>query len=306
MISQHVLHIQSIEMSNTFYSRATGKLSKSTHGSLTEIKKSKRDGSTIYSIDDDEEDSSQYPTGELSPTQLKHIQEFVRSLSGNETIEIDPDLRGIHWVGIWNVPDDNATISCSFLQPHITACLVSPKAASYRMAKRHSQDFFENTGKGYPNITPTVSSFQLFGKYSIPLMDSLIKHNIVSPDMVRWSNLIIGQTQPIFTIISPHGSYECSLTFNSCLILDEASSDSVNVIHPTSETLNFTFRSSSVATRDGEGGHMTVHGSGIIQCQGSPIYIRETMTSFRECIMSAMSPKYASRLINSLNVVRKI
>lgn len=137
-------------------------------------------------------------------------------------------------------------------------------------------------------------------------MDSLIKHNIVSPDMVRWSNLIIGQTQPIFTIISPHGSYECSLTFNSCLILDEASSDSVNVIHPTSETLNFTFRSSSVATRDGEGGHMTVHGSGIIQCQGSPIYIRETMTSFRECIMSAMSPKYASRLINSLNVVRKI
>jgi hypothetical protein len=123
---------------------------------------------------------------------------------------------------------------------------------------------------------------------------------------VTWSNLIIGQTQPIFTIISPHGSYECSLTFNSCLILDEASSDSVNVIHPTSETLNFTFRSSLVANRDGEGGHMTVHGSGIIQCQGNPIYIRETMTSFRECIMSAMSSRYASRLVNSLNVVRKI
>lgn len=293
-------------MSNTFYSRATGKLSKSTHGSLTEIKKSKRDGSTIYSIDDDEEDSSQYPTGELSTTQLKHIQEFVRSLSGNDNIEIDPDLRGIHWVGMWNVPDDNATISCSFIQPHITACLVSPKGASYRSAKRHSDEFFVNKDKGYPDVRATSTSFQLFGKYSIPLMDSLIENKIVSQNTVTWSNLIIGQTQPIFTIISPHGSYECSLTFNSCLILDEASSDSVNVIHPTSETLNFTFRSSLVANRDGQGGHMTVHGSGIIQCQGSPIYIRETMTSFRECIISAMGPRYASRFINSLNVVRKI
>lgn len=99
---------------------------------------------------------------------------------------------------------------------------------------------------------------------------------------------------------------ECSLTFNSCLILDEASPPNVNVAHPASETLNFTFRSSMVAHRDGEGGHMTVHGSGIIQCQGAPRFIRETMKSFRECIISAMTPKYASKFMSSLNVVRKI
>lgn len=293
-------------MSNQFYSRATGKLSKSTHGSLTEIKKSKRDGSTIYSIDDDEDDSSQYPLGTLSLTQLKHIQEFVRSLSGNETIEIDPHTRGIHWVGMWHVPDDNATISCSFLQPHVTACLVSPKKTSYRAVKMHSDLYFVQQDKGYPDVRSTGTSCQLFGKYSIPLMDSLIENNIVRKEMVTWSNLIIGQTQPIFTVVSPNGAYECSLTFNSCLVLDEASPDTVNIAHPTSETLNFTFRPSMVANRDGEGGHMTVHGSGIIQCQGSPIFIRETMTSFRECIISTMTPKYASRFMNSLNVVRKI
>lgn len=291
---------------NQFYSRATGKLSNPTYGSLTDIKKSKKDGSTIYSIENDKDDSHQYPLDTLTTTQVKYIQDFIRTLCNDDNIEIDPYVRGIHWVGMWYIKSDNVTISCSTSQPHITNCVISPRNLSYDVVKRHSKEFFESRDRGYPTVRRTTTSCQLLGKYSIPLMDSLIEHGLVRSGAVHWSNVIIGQTQPIFVVVSTNDTYECTLTFNSCLVLDEASSNNVNITHPTSGTLNFAFRSSNVANRDGEGGYMTVHGSGIIQCQGNPIYIKETMASFRECLMSAMKPKYALRFIKSLNVVRKI
>jgi hypothetical protein len=293
-------------MSDQFYIRATGKLSAGKQSSITEIKKSKRDSSTVYSIDDDESDSAQYPLEILSKSQIKYIETFVRALTDNNSIEIDPSLRGIHWIGIWKAPKDAVTISCSFTQPHITACVITPKSSSYRSARLHADQYFVNQDKGHPTIIATNTSYQLFGKYSIPLMDSLIEHNVVREQNVHWSNVIIGQTQPIFVIISQNGAHECSLTYNSCLILDEASPNTVNVSHPVTGTLNFSFRSSKVSERDGEGGHMTVHGSGIIQCQGNPTYIRETMQSFRECILRAMKQEYISRFMDSLNVIRKI
>lgn len=293
-------------MSDQFYSRATGRLSKSTHGSFTEIKKSKRDGSSIYSIEDDGDDSSQYPTGSLSQTQVKYIQEFVRSLAGDDDIEIDPSIKGIHWIGIWYANNDNVTISCSFKQPDITNCTITVRGASSRLAQLYAKQFFIDPDIGHPSIKPTATSYQVLGKYSIPFTDSMVQHGHLKSHNVDQNYVIIGQTQPVFTVISSTGAHECTLTYNSCLILDEVSSDDVNVTHPTSETLNFTFRSLTVADRDGEGGHMTVHGSGIIQLQCHPRYIKETMTCFKECILSAMRPQYSFKFINSLNVVRRI
>lgn len=91
-------------METNFYSRATGKLKQTSSNSFTDVKRSKQDGSTIYSIEDDEEDSLQYPMGELSRTQLKFIQSFVRSITSDPSIEIDPITRGIHWIGSWSSP----------------------------------------------------------------------------------------------------------------------------------------------------------------------------------------------------------
>lgn len=292
-------------MSTQFYSRATGKLSKASHGSLSEIKRSNRDGSSIYSIDD-ADDSLQYPFEGLSSTQIKYITQFVRSLAGDETLEIDPYTRGIHWIGMWKADADSVTVSCSFLQPHITNCVISPRGVSYATAKKHCQEFFINANKAYPSISQTNTSFQVLGKYSIPFIDSMIQNHLIQERNINWSNVVIGQTQPVFVVISPKGGYECSLTYNSCLVLDEASPAGVNISHPVSGTLNFSFRSSNVSDRDGEGGHMTLHGSGVIQSQGSPKYIGETMACFRMCIMSAMQPRHALRFISSLNVIREI
>ena len=81
------------------------------------------------------------------------------------------------------MPNNNATVLYSFLQPHIIVCLVSPKKALYRSVKIHSNTYFTSRNKGYPDIKATGASYQLIRRYLVPLADSLIKYNIIKREL---------------------------------------------------------------------------------------------------------------------------
>lgn len=293
-------------METNFYSRATGKLKQTSSNSFTDVKRSKQDGSTIYSIEDDEEDSLQYPMGELSRTQLKFIQSFVRSITSDPSIEIDPITRGIHWIGSWSSPFDQVTVTCYITQPVVINGIIHLSGVSYDTVLRHSHIHFTSQDKGAPTVMKTNTSCQILGKYAIPLADSLIEHGIIKDTNVRWSNVVIGQTHPIFIIVTDKCIYECSMTYGSCLVIDRCKPDSVNISHPVTGKLNWSFRSSRLTQGRGSGPHVTVHGSGIFQYQGSASNIEEVITCFKECIDTVMLPNNASRFIKSLNLIRKI
>lgn len=304
--TQQLLHIQSIDMENKFYSRATGRLKQSSSNSFADVKKSKPSGSTLYSIEDDEDDSLQFPFGQLSTTQIKCIQSFIRSITSNDKVEIDPFTRGIHWIGFWSSPQDQVTISCSMIQPIIINATVHLSNVSYSTVKRHSISHFTSQDKGSPFIMETNSSCQLLGRYTTPFVDSLIENCIVRPTDVKWSNIVIGKTYPIFIIVSDDCVYECSMTYGSCLVMDESKPDFVKISHPITGKLNWSFRSSRLTQGRGSGPYITIHGSGILQYQGGQDHIEEVAACFRECIESTMTQKYISRFIKSLNVIRKI
>lgn len=293
-------------MENKFYSRATGKLSKTSHKSFTDRDRSKKDSSTIYSIEDSQDDSRQYPTEILSISQKWYIEMFLRSISCNLHLSIDVSVRGVHWMGLWKCNTQNITLSVSLSQPHITNATIHLKGLSIDVAKNHARDYFPSRDNGGPYISPTKMYFTVMGKYAIPFVDSLVEYKLIESRNISWTMIVLSQTQPIFTIILDTATYECAMTHGSCAVLSESIPESARISHPISNSQNFSFRSSSITEGLGSGPSITIHASGILQYNGSPRHIETVTSSFRDCISSIMKSDYATKFIKSLVILREI
>lgn len=63
-------------MGDGFYSRHTGKFKKPNKTSYVSNNSKEKDQSSVYSLEDDEEDYSRYQMGVLTATQTKYIEHF--------------------------------------------------------------------------------------------------------------------------------------------------------------------------------------------------------------------------------------
>ena len=293
-------------METKFYNRATGRLTKSSYQSYTEKSRSKKHDSTIYTIEDTNEDFKQYPCDILSSTQKLYINIFLRSISNDDTISIDSSIRAIHWIAAWKSKSDNITISLSLLQPHITNATLQFPGLTESSVRNHISTHFENTDMGLPHVQSTRRYCTSMGKFAVPLADSLIDNNLITYNKISWSMVVLGQTQPIFVIVYANITYECTMTHMSCCILSDHASKYVRISHPISNSQNFSFRSPTITEGEGTGPAITIHSSGILQYQGNPKHIALVVSSFRNCIMSIMDSEYAYRFVRSLAIIREI
>jgi len=80
----------------------------------------------------------------------------------------------------------------------------------------------------------------------------------------------------------------------------------VNISHATSTGHNFTFRSSSLRGGGGTGPSITIHVSGTMQYNGSPLCIKEVTGVFKRCLDETMNSSSAMRFLRSLCIIREI
>jgi len=293
-------------MESQFYSKTTGRLGKVSKKVVHDSKNSKKDASSVYSISSDDDNSTQYPLGTLTPHQKKFISSFLKGITGNNTVEIDDNTRAIHWIGVWSNIVDDTTVSCSLVQPNIINATVHFRGLTYGLAVRYMELSTSTYDSNRPSLRPTANASQVMGRYAVPLADSFIDGGYIKESNVSWSNIVMGQTQPIFVIACKKGAFECAMTYNSCLIMKEVKPPSMNIAEPVSGTLNFSFRSVNIITGTGTGPALTVHGSGVMQYQGSVGYLYAVTTGFRECIHYVMNSDASSRFLRSLNIIRSI
>ncbi len=293
-------------MEERFYTRPTGKL-KSVHpSSFGSRDYPTKDKDSVYSLQSYENDYSQYPLGKLSPTQLAYISKFVASVTGSNDVSIDPNIRSIHWIGTWNCPDSDTTVSATILQPHITACNISLAGVTYGTAQMYANSLYSESMSLKPSIMSNTKYCRAMGKMSIPFVDSLIEMNYVNLQKVNYTNIVLSQTHLIFCIAQGQKIYECKLTHASCKIIDESGPPYMNVSHPTSTGHNFAFRSESLRDGNGTGPSITVHTSGTMQYQGSPNSISEVASCFNKCIRHVMESRYNNRFLRSLCIIRDL
>jgi len=293
-------------MEKEFYSRSTGKLKATSYRSYSTRTQSKRDASSVYSLEDEEEDYSQYPTKELSPTQAYYLQEFMEGICSRPLEDIDHTTRAIHWVGLWRMRGQEITVSCSTLQPHITLTSVGLSGMHFVTADKHVAEYVAEHDGGGPRVVKTAKYCQVMGKHAIPFVDELIKKGHIRKERVSWNNVVLSLTQPIFCVASEDILYECKLTHTSCKIMGKTLPSSATISPPTSSGHNYTFRCSQLRGGGGTGPSITVHTSGIIQFQGKPHAIRLVVSSFRECIDATMASTNSMAFLRSLVVLRKV
>lgn len=293
-------------MEQEFYSRSTGKLKNASHRSYSVRPQSKRETSSVYSVENEEDDSSQYPTGELSATQIEYIQAFVDGMSHKPSVKVDPTTRAIHWVGSWRIPEEDITVSCTILQPHITLASIGLSGMYAVTANKYTNDYAAMNNGDHPKVLKTVKYCQVMGKHSIPFVDMLIDKSYISKSSVSWNNVVLSLTQPIFCVISKGMAYECKLSHGSCKVMSKSLPPSATISFPTSGAHNYTFRCSELRGGGGTGPSITVHTSGIIQFQGKPQAIRLVVSSFKDCIDATMSSTNSMMFLRSLVVLRKI
>lgn len=293
------------QVESKFYSRATGKLNKTSRQSYTSPQVDKKAESTVYSIEDDETISNQYPLPSLSSSQVRFMNEFIREMTGNNMISVDPDIRGIYQMGIWRISDQNVTVSCSLLQPNIVNSTVHIRGLNSMDGKRYSKIYFSPDDEMKPYISGNKCC-QVMGKYSMPYTDTLIQNQIIEERHVSWSLIVMSKTQPIFVVISSDGIFECCMSYISCQIISQHCPPTARISAALSTNHNYAFRNSQLVSGLGTAGSITVHSSGILQYQGKPQDIKLVASSFRDCILSIMDSEYSLRFIKSLSVLRKI
>jgi hypothetical protein len=292
-------------MEEHFYSRSTGKLKTTSHNSYTAKSQTKKEASSVYSLENEEEDCSQYPTGELSTTQIEYIQAFVDGISLQNAQKIDPATRAIHWIGSWRMTQSDITVSCSILQPHITLASIGLSQMYAINANRYATEYSILNNGDSPKVVKTVKYCQVMGRHAIPFVDMLIESKKIARSTVSWNNVVLSLTQPIFCVVSDNVVYECKLTHTSCKVMSKTLPESASVSIPTSGAHNYTFRCSELRGGEGTGPSITVHTSGIIQFQGKPHSIRLVASSFRDCIDATMSSNNSILFLRSLVVLRK-
>lgn len=293
-------------MENQFYTRPTGKF-KSVHPSSYGSKDyPKKDQESVYSLESYEDDYSQHPMGELSPTQMRFIKDFLRAILSAEDVEIDPFSRSIHWVATWRQKENDLTISCSTIQPHITACTMGLSGMTHSTAEIFAKRFFSKGETGFPSLLKVTKFCQALGKYSIPFSDVLLERKLIKQEKVQYSNVVMSKMQLMFCVIQSETAYECKMTHASCRIIADSDLGFANISHPTTTSHNFAFRSPRLRAGSGTGPSITVHTSGSMQYNGSPSAISEVTKCFRQCLCGIMESKNSMKFLRSLCIVREL
>lgn len=286
-----------------FYSRATGKFQKSHRSFYTAAQPPKKSTSSVYSIENAEDDTAQYPLGILSPTQAKVLRDFISSMTLNPSPEIDYYSRSIHRVGVWKFPD--TTVVCTLVQPNVTTATTGFRGVTYDTISSYASMFAELGNVERPGVSKTTTWSQCMGRYSMPFADSLVRGGIVDESYITHTNVVLSQTQPIFCVVQGNSCFECRLSHASCGILSELKMDCVNISPPTSNGHNYAFRSPNIRSGTGTGPSVTIHSSGIMQYQGSPLRVAEVLSCFRLCLENVLTSKSAGRFVCSLVMIRK-
>ncbi len=294
------------EMESQFYTRPTGKF-KNVHPSSYGSKNyPKKDQESVYSLENYEDDYSQHPTGELSKTQIRFIKDFLKAMLNKDDVTVDPHCRSIHWIGTWRLEESDLTISCSLIQPHITACTIGLSGMTYSTADIFAKRFFSGDGLGSVSLLRVTKFCQALGKYSIPFSDMLLERNLIKREKIQYSNVVLSKMQLMFCVIQDDIAYECKMTHASCKIISDYYSDIANISHPTSTSHNFAFRSPKLRAGRGTGPSITVHTSGSMQYNGNPSAISEVTKCFKDCIFNIMESKNAMKFLRSLSITREL
>lgn len=291
-----------------FYTYATKKLRKGSYKAFGETQSEQRSGSTVYTLNNNEEDNNiQYPMGALTTTQEKYIGAFLRGITGNADVTIDTNIRNIHTIGIWKLDTPHVTISCTLLQPNITTASAHLRYSNIDSIMDHIRTRFPSSEHGQPSVKKPRKNVQVFGRFTIPLSDSLIEHKLLRQDQISCSNIVLSNTQPIFVVVTDDGVYECRLTHASCnIMMKTCRSSEVGISPATQSSQNYSFRSRNITEGIGTGPTITIHRSGTLQYQGKPDTAYAVSSCFRGCIMSVMLSRHASQFINSLCIIRDL
>ena len=283
-----------------FYSRATGKLRKVSYTEFGTTNSRKTSTSTVYTLDETASTAKQYPTGSLSPSQKKYIESFLQGITCSKEVNLDVNVRGIHWIGFWLSEDSTTIVSCTTVQPHVSNGMVHLSGIGKQEVADHAAKYFNETDNGKPSVTTPCKNPQLHGKFAIPLADSLIYHKLINSSQASFNLVVFSQMQPIFTVCNEHGTYRCRLTHNSCRIMYGTCPENVGIVGPTSSGRSYSFRSKDIVGSSGTGPCSTVHVSGTLQYQGKPDSANDVGKCFKECLESVMNSSSSGRFINSL------
>ncbi|EKD16455.1 hypothetical protein MBM_04924 [Drepanopeziza brunnea f. sp. 'multigermtubi' MB_m1] len=219
--------------------------------------------------------NKQYPTGTLSRTQQRTIESFLQGITQSSTVNVDPSCRGIHWI-----------VSATLLQPHVSNAIAHLRQITERAIRVHSSEHFPPGDKGSPTISTPKVNVQLHGRFSMPLVDSLVDAGLLIESNASWANMVLSETQPIFVVADSKGIRECKLTHNSCAILEESCPPHVGISSPQAKAQSYSFRSRGIMTGNGTGPSITIHRSGTLQYQGKPENAYTVGKCFKECIES--------------------
>lgn len=290
-----------------FYTYATKKLRKGSYKAFGDTKSEQRSGSTVYTLHDDEVDASiQYPMGALTNTQEKYMNSFLRGITGHTEVSLDINSRHIHTIGVWVLEEPHITVSCTLLQPNITTASTHLRYSNIDSIMEHIKTKFPSSEHGQPSVKRPKRNVQMFGRFTIPLADSLLEHGILRQDQISCSNIVLSNTQPIFVVVADDGVYECRLTHTSCSMMMKTCPANVGISPATQSSQNYSFRSRDITEGTGTGPTITIHRSGTLQYQGKPDTTYAVGSCFKECIMSIMLSKHASQFINSLCIIRDL
>jgi hypothetical protein len=241
--------------------------------------------------------------GKLSTTQKRYIESFLQGVTHSDAVEVDPEIRAIHWIGMWLSEDRTTIISCSMLQPHVTNGMVHLTNILHQNVVAHAKAKFLPGDYGEPKIGKPQVNPQLNGKFAIPLADSLIESGKLNRAHAGFNLILLSEMQPIFVVSNEKGTYECRLTHNSCKVMSENCPPDIGIVGPTSSGQSYSFRSRNIVSGMGTGPAITIHRSGTLQYQGKPDSAYSVGKCFKECIDTVMSSSSVVRFINSLAVI---
>ncbi|KAJ5040383.1 uncharacterized protein L3040_006039 [Drepanopeziza brunnea f. sp. 'multigermtubi'] len=134
--------------------------------------------------------NKQYPTGTLSRTQQRTIESFLQGITQSSTVNVDPSF------------------SATLLQPHVSNAIAHLRQITERAIRVHSSEHFPPGDKGSPTISTPKVNVQLHGRFSMPLVDSLVDAGLLIESNASWANMVLSETQPIFVVADSKGIRE--------------------------------------------------------------------------------------------------
>lgn len=291
-----------VQMESEFYSRATGRLKKASYGAFGDNSRRGSVASTIHTLADEEDNSKQYPTGKLSMSQKKYIESFLQGITQNSHVNIDAEVRAMHWIGMWACLDRSSMVSCCMLQPHISNGMVHTNCVSHNEIAKHVDSHFKDIGYGVPSVRSPHRNPQLHGKFAVPLADSLMEAGLANSSNISFNLTVMSETQPVFIVCLKGTVNKCKMTHQSCRVLADSHPEHVGIVGPTSRGQSYSFRSIGAQSSNGTGPCITIHKSGTLQYQGKPESAFQVGRCFRDCLYHIMESSSCVAFLKSLAV----